>query len=338
MSDSPSPVLRYDVATHDWVLFAAARSKRPHVHEAAPTAQPSASTSACPFCPGSETATPIEIMRLGDGSKDGWYVRVIPNKFPALDHSAAPVRRELGPVFSEMGGYGAHEVVIESPDHSRFLSAQPIEQIDRLIRVLHARFVVLARDPRLQSIVIFKNHGEAAGTSLPHPHWQIIATPIVPHLLRAKHAIAIDHYDRTAQCLYCEMRDEEMRDGSRILTKNDSFVALLPFASHLPYQVRILPLKHRSSFGEVAEDEFRPLASILRDVLARLDGALGNPAFNLTIDTAPIGDEHEPYFLWHIDILPRLSTPAGFEMGSGMSINSVLPETAAAELRAAATG
>lgn len=336
MTARESARLRFDATTRDWVLFAPARARRPHPPAERSREEQPAST--CPFCPGHEDRTPGEILRLGADHEGGWSVRVVPNKFPALERSASPGQTELGRVFREMGGYGVHEVVVASPDHSSALARQPTGQIERVLRVIHERFTALMKDRLLRAIVVFENHGERAGTSLSHPHWQIIATPVVPHHLRLKQAIAMDYFDRTSRCLHCVTLDEELAAGERVLAANDDYVAVLPFASHVAYQLRILPREHRASFAGVAPSRLRSLAEILRDVLARLDRLLGDPDYNLTLATAPIGDEQERYFLWHIDVLPRLATPAGFEIGSGMSINPVLPEQAARELRAAGPG
>jgi UDPglucose--hexose-1-phosphate uridylyltransferase len=157
-------------------------------------------------------------------------------------------------------------------------------------------------------------------------------------MLRLKHEIATEHFDVTSKCVYCVALAEELAAGERVLLASDDYVVVLPYASHLPYQLRILPREHQSSFGRVAPSRLGALAQALRDALLRLDRTLGAPHFNLTLGTAPIGDEDEPYFHWHIDILPRLTTPAGFELGSGMAINPVLPEEAARELQAATAG
>ncbi len=236
-------------------------------------------------------------------------------------------------MFWRMGGCGAHEVVIESPDHDTFLAQQPLEQITSVLETVQARHRDLMRDRRFQSIVIFKNHGEAAGTSLRHPHWQIIATPVVPRLLRLKFAEATDYFDRTGKCLYCVLLQEELADGNRIVASNDEFVAFVPYAAHLPFETWILPRRQQGSIDAATPDQLRQLAEILRTVLLKLYDGLDNPDFNLTIDMAARGDEDKPYFMWHVRILPRLATPAGFELGSGMSINTVLPEDAAHFLR-----
>lgn len=334
MSVESPPLLRHDATTNDWVLFAPTRARRPHEVVARVPGADAAAPEACPFCPGNERLAADEVLRIDDG-RGGWSVRVITNKFPALVPTATPAQRVLGPVFREMGGYGRHEVVVESPEHARPLSRQPVEQVERVLQAVHRRFVALMADDAVRAIVVFKNHGEKAGTSIVHPHWQMVAMPVVPHLLRAKHAISAEYFDRTSRCVYCVTRDDELASGARVLATNEGYAAILPWASHVPYQVRILPRAHQSSFALASPAQLRGLAEILRLALERIDRALGAPDFNLTLGTAPIGDEEKRYFLWHVDVLPRLGTFAGFELGSGMSINPVLPEDAAAVLRAA---
>lgn len=331
-------VLRYDATTSDWVIFAPSRARRPHELKREPVdRQTSPAVKPCPFCPGNERLTPPEVFSLRQGSSpnsSGWQVRVVPNMFPALRiEEQNGTHEEPRSFFRFRGGCGAHEVVIESPAHDVLLANQPVEQIEAILRTLQARYNDLMHDSRFQSIVIFKNHGEAAGTSLQHPHFQLIATPVVPQLMRAKSAIATHYFDMTGHCLYCELLAEELAAETRVLAANSQFAAVLPYASHVPFEIWVLPRSHRSSFGDVESGEFRPLAELLKKVLLRLFVGLENPDFNLTIDTVPRGDEDKNYFLWHLRILPRLTTPAGFEMGSGMSINTVLPEEAAEYLR-----
>ncbi|MEX2185495.1 MAG: galactose-1-phosphate uridylyltransferase [Pirellulales bacterium] len=329
-------VMRFDEATSDWVVFAPSRRLRPHAN-AALQSRPSesASLASCPFCPGNEAFTPPEIYAVRDSG--AWRVRVVPNKFPALTIEDTPHRRHDDQAFQFMGGCGAHEVIIESPDHSLFLGQQPIEQVVLLLRTLQQRYRDLMRDSRFQTVVIFKNHGAEAGTSLAHPHWQLLATPVVPRLLRMKHFEASEFYDRTGQCLYCDIVRRELEAKSRVLAQNEHYVAFLPFAGHAPFETWIAPRLHQASFQLVPAEHFTCLAAILKSVLLKLHTALGNPAFNLTIDDVPRGDEGKEYFLWHMRILPRLTTPAGFELGSGMSINTVLPEDAAKFLSEAST-
>lgn len=331
-------LLRFDPTTRDWVIFAPSRARRPHeLRGACPerTAEPPG--KACPFCPGNERLTPPEIFRVpdrGSSKPADWRVRVVPNLFPALRiEEPTDGGTDGAPSFRHRGGCGAHEVIIESPEHDTILAQQPVEQIEALLHTMRQRHNDLLRDPRFQMIVLFKNHGEAAGTSLRHPHCQLIATPVVPRLLRARLTIATDYFDMTGQCLYCVLRNDELEAGQRVIAQNTEFVAFLPYASHVPFETWILPRAHHASFGDITNSQLGPLAQLLKTVLQKLFRGLENPDYNLTINTVPRGDEDKNYFLWHIAILPRLTTPAGFELGSGMSINTVLPEEAAEYLR-----
>ena len=330
-------VLRFDPTTLDWVVFAPSRARRPHELRQRPSEDGADGNDAehCPFCCGNEDRTPPEIDadRPYGGTLSQWRVRVVANKSPALRIEEDNHRHENGEGFRYLGGCGAHEVIIESPDHSRLLADQPVEQIERVLRIAQSRHQDLMRDSRFQTVVIFKNHGEAAGTSLKHPHWQLIATPVVPRMLRLKHMVATDYFDQTGECLYCAVLKRELASQKRVLAVNSAFVAFLPYASHLPFETWILPRQHQACFGAVRREQLLPLADLLRTVLVKLHRGLENPDFNLTIDTVSRGDESKEYFLWHIRILPRLTTTAGFELGSGMSINTVLPEEAAEYLR-----
>jgi UDPglucose--hexose-1-phosphate uridylyltransferase len=213
------------------------------------------------------------------------------------------------------------------------LSEQPLEQVVRVLRVVQDRFLALGADERVRAVAVFMNHGVGAGTSLAHPHWQILAMPVIPGLLRLKQAVATKYFERTSRCSYREVLEEELAAGVRILATNDDYVAVLPYASRVPYQVTILPRRHASSFGRVPPERMPFLAELLQLVLSRLRGALDDPDFNLALCTTLVEDEAERCFLWHIDVLPRLQATAGLELGSGMAINPVSPEEAARVLR-----
>lgn len=330
------PSLRFDPTTSDWVVFAPSRKLRPHefLPQPIPHDQGERIGAACPFCPGNEAFTPPEIYAVPAPGENGprWRVRVVANKFPALRIEENPTRSSEDGSFHWMGGCGAHEVIVESPEHTTFLGQQSVEQIELVLRTLQLRYLDLLRDHRFQTVVIFKNHGVEAGTSLAHPHWQLIAMPVVPRLLRWKHHEATDYFDRTGECLYCTLLKDELQAAKRLVARNDDFVALMPYASHVPFETWILPVRRQSSFILVESERLFSLASLLKTVLLKLYTGLANPAFNLTIDDVPRGDEDKEYFMWHIRILPRLVNPAGFELGSGMSINTVLPEDAVAFL------
>lgn len=327
-------VIRQDPTTKEWVIIATERAKRPdqfqrEVHSATlPPYQPS-----CPFCPGHEGETPPEHFRLPAHTQGQWEVRVVPNKFSALAGGGEATRREHGPLFREMDGVGAHDVIIETPLHNQRMALMSDQEVERILTACHMRFCTLEQDPRIKSIIIFKNHGERAGTSLEHPHMQLVATPVAPLLMRRKYEVAIAHYDDTGRCLYCDVVAAELDAKVRMLFETDGFVVFHPFASRLPFETWIAPRRMQSSFGKVSPQDLGELASVLRRTLHGLDAALHNPHFNLVIHSAPAGDHQQDYYLWHIQILPRLTTIAGFELGSGIFINTILPEESAAFLR-----
>ena len=333
------PHLRFDPTTTNWVVFSPSRRLRPREFTTlaeSPAETPEEARNGCPFCPGNESETPPEIFAVRFGNPadvSGWSVRVVSNRYPALQIELDTTRHHDGRSFLYMGGCGAHEVLISTPEHSKRLEELPVEQIELILRTAQLRYQDLMRDQRFQTVVIFKNWGERAGTSLKHPHWQLIATPVVPHSLRLKFQIASDYFDTNGECLYCVLRDEEIEAKQRIVAQNSDFVAFIPYASHVPFEIWILPMEHHSSFEMVQANQLTQLADILKNVLLKLNLALDDLSYNLTIDVAPRGDEDKLYFLWHMRILPKLMTPAGFELGSGMSINTVLPEEAAEFLR-----
>lgn len=327
-------IIRQDPTTKDWVIIATDRGKRPddfkrgEVGEELPN-----HVSSCPFCPGNEGMTPPEVFRYPESQSPEWCLRVVPNKFAALGTLQEPYRKEDGPLFREMSGVGYHEVVIETPLHGQGISHMTMEEVERILRTCQKRYHALKKDPRVKSIILFKNHGERAGTSLVHPHSQIVATPVAPLLIRKKYEVAISHYDDTGRCLYHDLVDAERSARVRVLFETDLFVVFHPFASRVPFETWIAPKYQEASFGKVKQENLSELADVLRKTLKGIDTALGDPDFNYIIHSAPTEDETKNYFLWHIQILPRLTTIAGFELGSGMFINTMLPEDCAQFLR-----
>lgn len=325
-------ILRYDPTTRDWVILAPARRSRPHT-----IAPPAAATAAgdCPFCPGREALTPPEVLRV-PAAPEPWRVRVVPNKFAALAPDGSRTRIDDGGLFRHMAGYGAHEVLIESRDHAP-IAEQPVDQLALALRTLQERARILRCNAGFPTVIIFKNHGAGAGTSIAHPHWQLIAMPVVPRLLRLKQAVAADYFDATGRSLHGDLVAAELGARDRVIRADEQFVAFNPYASHLAFETWIVPRAGGCSFDEAPAARVDALAPVLRDVLARLGRVLGAFDFNLTIHSLPRGAEEDGCFRWHIEILPRLAVPAGFELGSGMAINSMLPEEAAAALRTADT-
>jgi UDPglucose--hexose-1-phosphate uridylyltransferase len=259
---------------------------------------------------------------------------VVANRFPALRPAEGDAGRDEGP-FRCRDGYGAHEVIIESPDHERALAELEPEQVARILSSLQSRFRALFAEPRIQAVIAFENHGQAAGTSLRHPHLQIIATPVVPRLLRLRQEVAAEYFDATGRSLYEELARAEIAAGERMVELTDEYAAFVPYAAHLPFEVWILPRFVGGSFAAVEPERLAALARVLRSVLRRLSRALGDPALNVNLHTPPRDGADLRYFPWHVTLSPRIAVPAGFELGSGMAINTALPEEAAAILRGA---
>lgn len=330
------PELRKDPVLGRWVIICTERAKRPNDFGVRPASQP---VEYCPFCVGNENQTPPEVLSVrSNGSapnSPGWKVRVVPNKFPALQIEGDLDRRGEG-LFDKMNGIGAHEVVIESTNHMAELSTQSVEEIAAVLGAFRARIVDLKGDPRFKYILVFKNHGESAGASLQHPHTQLIATPIIPKHVAEELKGARGHYEMKERCIYCDIIQQEIADGRRLVVADDQFVALEPFAPRFPYETWILPKKHNSAFEAITDEGLYHLASMLKETLGRINDALSRPHYNFVIHTAPCNDPFLLFYHWHIEIMPKLTNMAGFEWGSGFYINPTPPEDAAHYLRAIA--
>jgi len=328
------PELRQNIITREWVIIATERAKRPdqfsRKREEVPVLPER--DSSCPFCPGNEESTPPEIYRVGDERCAVWKVRVVENKFPALVPSVEPWRKIEG-IKRSMNGIGKHEVVIETPIHNTTLALLSLKEIELVLNTYRMRYIELAKNKYAPMIIIFRNHGEMAGTSLVHPHSQIIATPVVPAQIRYRMEIAMQYFDDTGECIGCHMMKEEMKVKERIICENEHFVSFVPYAALSPFHTWIFPKRHFSSFGNIREDEVKSLAKMLKTVLLKLYRGLNNPDYNYCIRSAPCDEGELDYFHWYLTIVPRLTKTAGFELGSGMFINVSIPENDASFLR-----
>ena len=326
------PELRQNRFTKEWVIMATERARRPEelrVHHDRPTKLPRYSES-CPFCPGNEHLAPPAVCELR--TNGAWNVRVVPNKFSALAREGEPMRR-VERSRRVMNGVGIHDVIVETPDHSLTTALLPVDCVAEVLRCYHNRFREVSDDPRIAHVTIFKNHGAGAGTSLEHPHSQLIAAPVISQQVRTRLYEALRHYDDFGECIFCTAIAEELNERDRIVLASTHFVALEPFASSTPFATYIYPRRHMASFGDVRPEEIADLAYVLRTVLAKLYYGLDNPDFNYTIRTAPHENAGVIYYHWYLSVIPRLTRVAGFELGSGMFINTVLPEKAAEFLR-----
>lgn len=325
--------LRKDPISGRWVIIAKSRAKRPHDFESTPQIH---QRGFCPFCGGNEDATPGEIIAYrpvgSPANSEGWRVRVVPNKFPALEIEGELHKRGEG-IYDMMRGVGAHEVIIESPHHVLSTADLAEGQIQEVFWAYRDRLVDLKRDRRLVYGMIFKNVGAAAGASLEHTHSQLIVTPIVPINVWEEMTGSLEFYNYRGRCVYCDMIQQELASEKRIVLDAPGFVAFCPFASRFPFETWILPKPHASHYENIQKNGVEELAGVLRQVIGRIETALDRPAYNYIIHTGPFDTQELAHYHWHIEIIPRLTKMAGFEWGTGFYINPVPPEEAAAFLR-----
>ncbi len=326
------PELRQNRFTKEWVVMATERAKRPEElrvergpHPPLPSYSPT-----CPFCPGNEHMAPPAIMEIPGGSK--WQVRVVPNKFPALAREGELWRR-IERSRRTLNGVGIHDVIVETPNHALNTALLPLEHVAEVLRCYKRLFARASEDRRIAHVTIFKNHGVRAGTSLEHPHSQLIGTPIISSQVRHRLYEALRHYDEFGECMFCEALREDLRDPERVVLASEHFVVVEPFASSSPFATYIYPRRHMASFGDITPAEILDMAKALKTVLAKLYFGLHDPDFNYAIRTAPHENAGVMYYHWYVSVIPRLTRVAGFELGSGMFINTVLPEAAAEFLR-----
>jgi UDPglucose--hexose-1-phosphate uridylyltransferase len=317
------------------VIIAAERRFRPRDFDAQ-RGTPADGPELCPFCPGHESYTPPEILAYRapgtTANGPGWWTRVVANKFPALQIEGELERRGEG-IYDRMNGIGAHEVIIESPDHSKELSELSVEDIERVLLAFRERMRDLKNDLRIRYILVFKNHGAGAGASLEHGHGQLIATPIIPKVVQEELDGALRHYRLKERCVYCDIVEQELREGRRLVREEDGFVAIAPFAPRFSFETWILPKRHQASFDETDTASLAALARILRDTLGRLRRALDKPNYNFLLHTSPCRESQLEHYHWHLEIFPKLAHVAGFEWGTGFYINTTPPEESAKYLR-----
>lgn len=327
------PELRKDLVTGRWVIISTERQKRPSAFRRE-RIEP-LDGMICPFCEGNERYTPREVLsyrRSGSPNGPGWDVRVVPNLFPALQVEGSLDRQGEG-LFDKMNGIGAHEVVIETTDHNATLATMPAVAIERVLWAFRERVLDLKQDRRFKYILIFKNHGAAAGASLAHPHSQLIAMPVVPRQVREEVDGAQQHFANRERCVYCDIIRQELDARVRVIGENADYVTLSPYAPRFPFETWILPKRHNARYEDAQRHEYESLARMVRETLQRMDRALESPAFNLIIHSSPFTENTAEYYHWHVEIMPKLTRVAGFEWGSGFYINPTSPEEAAQVLR-----
>ena len=327
------PELRKDPVIGRWVIISTERGKRPldfiEIKE-------KKEGGFCPFCYKNEDKTPPEIfaIRPNKSEKDqpGWSLRVIPNKFPAL-RVEGQLNRQGDGIYDSMNGIGAHEVIIETPEHFQDLTDFDIPKIRDLFWVFRERILDLKKDIRLKYSMVFKNHGMSAGASLEHTHSQLIATPIIPKTVMEEIDGSKSYFTFKERCIFCDIIRQEIKENLRVVYNEQYFIALEPYAPRFPFETWILPKDHQSHFETITDDKLDHLAVIIKEVLGRINIALKSPPFNFVIHTYPMQDSAEVSYHWHIEFMPKMTRVAGFEWGTGFHINPTSPEDAAEYLK-----
>ena len=324
--------IRRDPLTGRWVIVS---TENPFTPEDFETEEHRIPSGTCPFCPGNERLTPPEVAarrQTGGTNGPGWSFRVVPNKFPALQIEGSLDRTGLG-IYDRMNGIGAHEVIVETPDHRKVLADFSTQEMVDLLEIYQERSLDLKKDKRFRYLLIFKNHGESAGASLSHPHTQLIALPIVPKRVSEELKRSEAYYDQKERCIFCDTIHQELSDGERVVAETPGIVCFAPYASRFPFELWLLPKTHLTDFAQSPHELYRELGDCMKQVLAKIRGVLHDPSYNFILHTAPLeAIPHEGYH-WHLEIMPRLIKVAGFEWGSGFYINPTPPELAAQYLR-----
>ncbi|MCC7519667.1 MAG: DUF4921 family protein [Verrucomicrobiae bacterium] len=333
--------IRQDPVVGRWVIVATDRARRPNEFANSVAAPPEPETD--PFAEGNERLTPPEIQAVrAPGSRangPGWKARVVPNRFPVLRIEGA-LEKEGEGLYDRISGTGAHEVVIETPVRGQELEDLPLDHIAAVIGLWRARMTDLLKDARFRYLLVFKNRGWQAGATLSHSHSQIIALPVTPMAVKQKLAGAQAYYERKERNIFADILRQELKDGRRIVYQNGAFVAFCPYAARFPFEICVMPRRQCADFYRIGDQELLPFADALKACLLRLRVGLDRPQYNVILHTAPARHPKRDYwstldqdFRWHLEITPRLTQIAGFEMGTGFYVNPVMPEEAAQFLK-----
>lgn len=327
------PELRKDPILGRWIIIAQERNKRPTdflVEEF------KVKGGFCPLCAGNEKTTPDEVLvygrEWGYPNTPGWKLRVVPNKYPALIIEGELDKQGEG-LYDRMNGIGAHEVIIESPNHEDRFSHLPPHTMLLTFRAFRDRIRDLAKDNRFNYVVVFKNFGKAAGASLEHSHSQLVALPILPRMVTSELEGSLSYYKYKDRCIFCDIIRQEIQQNTRLVCENSHFVTLAPFAPRSPFEMWVLPRFHNSSYIDQDDTSLGKLAEIFSETLRRLDTCIPNVPYNFVLHTQPLRSGPLEYYHWHFEIVPKLTSIAGFEWGTGFYINPMPPEDTCRYLR-----
>lgn len=322
--------LRQDLVSGDWVVIATGRAKRPNDFANIQRAQDEKGIEEClfedPVATGQEKD--VLIYHRGDGE---WTLRVFPNKYPAVSDAKHAKMISQGP-YSSMVGVGYHEIVV-TRDHFRQMAMMNTMEVAEVFDAYQDRYLDLMNKRDVNYIAIFHNHGKEVGASIPHPHSQIMAIPVVAPYIKLELDGAAKYHKSNRHCAFCVMAEFESEHGQRVIFENEDFIAFCPFASRVAFEVHVMPKKHSPYFERITDQQKVKLAEVFSKALNSIYKALNDPPYNFYIHSAPCDGKDYPHFHWHIEILPHTSTWAGFELDTGIEISSLQPEVAAEYLR-----
>ena len=318
--------LRQDILTGEWVIFAGNRMRRPYdfIKKSVPK---TADKRECQFCPGNEHLTTEPVYQDGDNGQ--WSIRAFPNKFPAVDTGDDYMCSDGEGFYTSCCGKGIHEVIVDTPDHLEIIEDFSVEHIYRVFKVLRLRYEDIMSKDFIKYVQIFKNCGPDAGASIMQSHWQIIGVPVVPSE-QTNIVNSMENYrSKNNKCVICSIMEHEREKKIRMISENEHFIAIAPYASKMTYECDIIPKEHISHFSQMDDKKLSALAHLLKDILSAVKTLRKGVCYNLCFEDTPKGyDGH-----WFMKVLPRMGNLAGFEYGTSSYINPVLPEDAAAYIR-----
>lgn len=325
--------LRQDLVSGDWVVIATGRGKRPDDFREKDEEQKKDDPQKCLFCDPIATGQEPDVL-IYNTSDGGWSLRVFPNKYPAFARPAGRIaHKEEGPYFW-MDGVGYHEVIV-TRDHKKHIGLMDPLMVAEVLDAYQTRYLDLMNKKSVRYIEIFHNHGEKAGASISHPHSQLAAIPVISPFLKLELTGAELYHNSNKRCVYCTMLDWELEQKSRVVFENELFIAFCPFASRAAFEIWVMPKQHKPYFERMTDEEKIAGGEALHEAIGRISKVLCEPSYNYYLNTSPCDGKDYPHFHWHIEIIPRTSTWAGFELSTGVEISAIEPERAANFLRKA---
>lgn len=326
--------LRQDLVTGDWVVIATGRGKRPDDFKAKneKKKETQADVEKCLFCDPVASGQEEDVLIYTTGTGD-WTLRIFPNKYPAFSRPSGGRinHKEEGPYFW-MDGIGYHEVVV-TRDHFKHIGLMDPIWVAEILDAYQTRYLDLMNKKSVRYIEIFHNHGKGAGASISHPHSQLVAVPVISPYIQLELDGSEDYYRANKKCVFCDMVEWELSHKKRIVFENEDFVVITPFASRVAFEVWVLPKKHSPYFERISDEQKVTGGEALHEAIRRIGKVLDEPDFNFYLHTAPCDGNDYPHYHWHIEVLPKTSIWAGFELSTGIEISAMEPEESAKYLR-----